>query len=92
MNKTTENKDMNKSVLDTTDDSKTQNFKNKKPRFFVSKAGMVGVRGVVHNKPLVLYKDQWDILQRLFESGHLNNFIEKNIDDIKVKNLKKENQ
>ena len=57
--------------------------KYKKPRFFVTKSGSVGVRGVNGSRPLVLYKDQWETLERLFQSGHLSNFIEKNEDEIK---------
>ena len=36
-----------------------------------------------------MYKDQWDTLYRLFESGHLENFMEKNTEDIKLRTFKK---
>ena len=76
------------SVLNQTDGEKPA-FKNRKPRFFVTKAGLVGVRGITGTKPLVMYKDQWETLYRLFESGHLENFMDKNTTDIKIRTFKK---
>ena len=65
-----------------------ENRRNK-PRFFVTKIGSVGVRGINGNRPIVLYKDQWESLARLFQSGHLDNFIEKNEDLVKVRPSRK---
>ena len=76
------------SVLSQTNGEKPA-FKNRKPRFFVTKAGLVGVRGITGTKPLVMYKDQWETLYRLFESGHLENFMDKNTADIKIRTFKK---
>lgn len=81
--------DNTESVLAENNENEKTGFKNRKPRFFVTKAGMIGVRGVTGVKPMVLYKDQWDTLQRLFESGHLENFIDKNINEIKIRTFKK---
>lgn len=77
------------SVLAESNETGKTGFKNRKPRFFVTKAGLVGVRGITGSKPMVMYKDQWDTLYRLFESGHLENFMEKNTEDIKVRTFKK---
>jgi hypothetical protein len=81
--------DNQESVLTGSNDSGKTGFKNRKPRFFVTKAGLVGVRGITGSKPLVLYKDQWDTISRLIESGHLENFIEKNGEGIKIRTFKK---
>ena len=81
--------DNKESVLTESNDSGKTGFKNRKPRFFVTKAGLVGVRGITGSKPLVLYKDQWDSISRLIESGHLENFIEKNNENIKIRIFKK---
>jgi len=81
--------DKQESVLAESNESGKNGFKNRKPRFFVTKAGLVGVRGITGSKPMVMYKDQWDTLYRLFESGHLENFMEKNTQEIKVRNFKK---
>ena len=77
------------SVLAESNESGKTGFKNRKPRFFVTKAGLVGVRGITGSKPMVMYKDQWDTLYRLFESGHLENFMEKNTEEIKLRTFKK---
>ncbi len=84
--------DNQESVLAENNESGKTGFKNRKPRFFVTKAGLVGVRGITGSKPMVMYKDQWDTLYRLFESGHLENFMEKNTDDIKLRTFKKKEE
>lgn len=81
--------DNKESVLAESNDSGKTGFKNRKPRFFVTKAGLVGVRGITGSKPMVLYKDQWDTICRLIESGHLENFMEKNGEGIKIRTFKK---
>jgi len=83
---------MNESVLTGSNETGKPNFKNRKPRFFVTKAGLVGVRGINGVKPMVLYKDQWDTLYRLFESGHLENFMEKNEGSIKIRQKRKQEE
>ena len=60
--------------------------RRQKPRFFVTTTGSVGVRGIKSGSPLILYKDQWDAITRLIQSGHLENFMEKNDSLVKKKN------
>lgn len=81
--------DNQESVLAENNDIGKTGFKNRKPRFFVTKAGLVGVRGITGSKPMVLYKDQWDTICRLIESGHLENFMEKNGETIKIRTFNK---
>ena len=64
-----------------------KNTRRQKPRFFVTTTGSVGVRGIKSGSPLILYKDQWDAITRLVHSGHLENFMEKNDNMVKKKNL-----
>jgi hypothetical protein len=84
--------DNKESVLAESNDNEKTGFKNRKPRFFVTKAGLVGVRGITGSKPMVLYKDQWDTICRLIESGHLENFMEKNGESIKIRTFKKNDE